>query len=62
MNEQLANDVAAASAAYLIDCLPEILGLPAHEVIHRLELHIHTAIVAYLESTRNWDIPEPSRN
>jgi len=62
MNEQLANDIAGASAACLLDCLPEILGLPAHERFRRLEDHLLTTIIAYLASTRNWNIAEPSRN
>jgi hypothetical protein len=62
MNASLASDVAAASAAYLFNCLPELTKLPASECFQRLEAHIHTSIIAYLEGLRNWGVPEPSKN
>ena len=59
----LAKDVAAASAAYLFNILPEIMKLPAPEAYARLQAHIHTAILVYADGLNNWGFPpEPSDN
>jgi hypothetical protein len=62
MNDKLANDVASASAVCLLAWLPEIMLLPEKERFRRLEGIFRTTIDAYLESIRNWNILEPSRN
>jgi hypothetical protein len=54
MIDPLAEDVAAASAAYLWDVLPEILKSAPEEAVRRLALHFETAIRAYLEGLENW--------
>jgi hypothetical protein len=55
--DPLAEDVAAASAAYLWDVWPEIAKAPPEEAIRRLALHFGTAIRAYLEGLENWGFP-----
>ena len=63
IDNPLAEDVAAASAACLFNTLPEIMKLPAPEVYARLQDHIHTAILAYREGLNHWGFPpEPSNN
>lgn len=56
--DQLAGDVAAASAAYLFNVLPEILKLPASEQYERLRLHIEAAFLAYRDAQDGW-VPPP---
>lgn len=59
----LIEDVAAASAAYLFNMLPEIVKLAAPEAYAQLQTHIHSALIAYAESLNNWGFPpEPSVN
>lgn len=53
----LAADVAAASAAYLWDVLPEILKTAPEEAVRRLALHFETAIRACFEGRENWGFP-----
>ncbi len=60
--KQLAEDVAAASAAYLVNVLPEIIKLPASQMFERLKTHFSTAFLAYSEGLENWGFPEPSEN
>ncbi|QJW98493.1 hypothetical protein [Frigoriglobus tundricola] len=55
--DPLAGDVAAASAVYLWDVLPEILNSTSEEAVRRLALHFETAIRAYLEGRENWGFP-----
>jgi hypothetical protein len=53
--DPLAEDVAAASAAYLWGVLPEILKTAPEEAVRRLAQHFETAIRAYLDGRENWD-------
>ena len=57
----LADDVAAASAAYLFNVLPEILKLPASERYARLAVHFEACLCAYKDGLAGW-VPEPSKN
>ena len=59
--EEQAQDVAAASAAYLIDILPELLQLSPPEQFRRLADHFETSILAYCDAVRGF-APELSRN
>jgi hypothetical protein len=60
--KQLIEDVCAASAAHLFNCLGEITKLPACEQFARLQEHFSTAFLAYQEGLTGWLAPEPSRN
>ncbi len=63
MNDShLAEDVCAASAAYLFNLLPELVKLPATEQFERLAAHFEAAITAYVDGLAGWIIPEPSKN
>ena len=63
MNQRHAEDVAAASAAYAFNVLPEISNLPATEFYRRLSELFLTAILAYCECQHSWAIPPmPSKN
>jgi hypothetical protein len=63
LNEIHAEDVAAASAAYVYNLLPELAKLSPPEGFRRLYDLFHTAIVAYVESQCNWGLrSEPSKN
>jgi hypothetical protein len=53
---QLAEDVAAASAAYLFLALPELLQLPASELHARLTEQFQTAICACFEFAHDTDV------
>ena len=55
--DPLAGDVAAASAAYLWDVLPEILKTAPEDAVRWLALHFETAIRAYLDGRENWGFP-----
>lgn len=59
---ELAQDVAAASAAYLLTMLPAIMRLPRDEAFERLTMHFEAAISAYLDGVRGWELPAPSGN
>jgi hypothetical protein len=48
MNDNTLADVTAASAAYLYNCLPEILKLTPSEQYERLRLHFEAALAAYV--------------
>jgi hypothetical protein len=48
VNDNTLADVAAASAAYLYNCLPEILKLTPSEQYERLRVHIETALIAFV--------------
>lgn len=61
-DQKLIEDVAAASAAYLFNVLPEITKLPATEQYERLKLHFSTAFLAYQDAQAGWVWPEPSLN
>jgi hypothetical protein len=61
LDAQLADDVAAASAAYLFNVLPSIVALPPPEAFERLKGHFEAALAAYADGTDGW-IPEPSDN
>lgn len=61
IDHTLADDVSAASAAYLFNLLPGFATLPAPDVYERLQHHIFAALVAYAEAAKNWGLPpEPS--
>ncbi len=65
MNHQHAYDVAAASAAYAFNVLPQIIALPASDAFLRLHDLFHTAILAYTDPGHGWEpvrVPEPSTN
>lgn len=53
----LIEDVTAASAAYLVNVLPEIAKLPASEQYKRLEAHFLACLMAYRECLKDWLIP-----
>ena len=62
-----AEDVAAASAAYLFNVLPGITALPAPEAFERLKLHFETAIMTYQRMAAEGAhactrLPQPSQN
>jgi hypothetical protein len=59
---QLAEDVSAASAAYLWNVLPDIATLSATEGFERLADHFRTAFLAYFDGLEGWGLPEPSEN
>ena len=58
----LAEDVAAASAAYLWDVLPEIMATAPEEAVRRLALHVETAIRAYLDGREKWGFRPPNEH
>lgn len=60
-DSDLAGDVCAASAAYLLNVLPDLVTLPATELFNRLAAHFEAALAAYRDGMNGW-IPEPSRN
>ena len=63
MNQNHAEDVAAASAALLWNILPDIVKLPACEGYARLQEHLEACIFAYRESLSGFGLPpEPSDN
>lgn len=63
MNRKVAEDVAAASAAYAYNLLADISALPAPECYERLNALFLTAIQAYCEFEHGWAIPPmPSDN
>lgn len=55
MNANLASDVAAASAAYLLTVLDEILKLPARDRCERLAVHFEAALVAFEDGKKGWE-------
>ena len=61
MDPDLIDDVAQASAAYLVNTLPDILKLPATQRYERLVSHFEAAIAAYRHGHAA-RIPEPSNN
>jgi hypothetical protein len=61
-SSQLMDDVAAASAAYLWNILPEIAKLPCVEGFERLAEHFRTAFLAYFDGRCGWGLPAPSSN
>ena len=54
MNHQLAEDVAAASAAYAFNVLQEIMALPAPEAYQRLFELFRVAILAFEDGQSSW--------
>ena len=54
-------DVAAASAAYLIDILPELLKLSPPDRFRRLADCFETNILAFCDAVRGFD-PGPPRD
>jgi hypothetical protein len=61
-DEHRAEDVSAASAAYIWDVLPEIMSSESGEGFQRLAIYVHTAIKAYFGDEEYFVVPEPSRN
>ena len=61
MNDHI-NDVAASSAAYLYNLLPELMKLSDQERFARLELHFRANIQAFLDCALPLRLPEPSAN
>ena len=57
-----AEDVAAASAAYLLNILPGIVASDPSEGFRRLSIHIQTVILAYVGENVGFCVPEPSEN
>ena len=58
-----AADVAAASAAFLTNVLPDLLTLPPAERFARLAAHFETSILAYCNVVGDRTFPpEPSFN
>jgi hypothetical protein len=60
--EQRAEDVAAASAAYLWNILPGLIESTPCEGFERLACYIQTAIRAYFGDQESFLVPEPSVN
>jgi hypothetical protein len=58
----LAEDVCAASAAYVVDVLPELMKLPPAEQFARLAAYFEAALMAYRDGLAGWIAPEPSKN
>jgi len=61
ITKELMENVAASSAAYTWNVLPEIAKLPSTEGFERLYDIFLTAFTAYFEGLEGW-IPEPSDN
>jgi hypothetical protein len=61
-SEQLASDVAAASAAYIVLLMPELVTLPEPDLHARLQEHFETAIRAYFEFLTEGFPPDFSEN
>ncbi|MFO0847862.1 MAG: hypothetical protein U0871_04765 [Gemmataceae bacterium] len=59
---RLMEDVSAASAAYAVNLLPEIVRLAPSEAFERLRLMFEAALVAYTDRAAGWGLPEPSDN
>ena len=62
---KLAQDVSAASAAYLVNLLPGLAEAPMEEAFDRLRLSFEAAIAAYRFNARRLrrrHCPEPSDN
>lgn len=60
----LREEVAAASAAYVYNCLPSIMMEEPREAFRRLAVHFEAALRAYDDGRRGWT-PfglEPSEN
>jgi hypothetical protein len=55
-SRQRAEDVAAASAAYLLPELPSILRLAAPEAFDRLRNHFQTAIIVFVDGPSEWGL------
>ncbi|HEV3440675.1 MAG TPA: hypothetical protein VG122_25190 [Gemmata sp.] len=63
LNETHAEDVSAASAAYALGLVEEIVKLPSPEALERLYELFYTALLAYAECQNGWGLgPEPSVN
>lgn len=61
--KRVMKDVAAASAAYTVNLIPELAKLTMTEAFERLKLHYMAALEAYRFNTRRvMKIPKPSRN
>jgi hypothetical protein len=60
-NQELIEDVCAASAAYLVNVMPALAGLETCELFKRLVTHFEAALRAYRDGLRS-NIPEPSEN
>ncbi len=61
-NDAHAEDVAAASAAYLYNALPAILQLSPPEAFERLTRLFRANIDAYRDCRVGWVPPDPSNN
>lgn len=61
MDRQLMNDVAAASAAYLLPELPKLARMPQKQAFEKLTLFLEATLMAYREGEGGW-MPEPSQN
>ena len=57
-----ADDVAAASAAFLFNLLPAIAALPAPEAFERLAGHFRANLTAYRDARAGWAAADPSDN
>ena len=60
--DQLATDVACASAAYVHNMWEQYSQLPATDRFERLKDVFQTAFLAYHDGLRGWATPTPSRN
>ena len=61
--DETREDLAAASAAYTYNVLPEIAKLPPPEGFRRLYDLVNAALQAYADSQRAWGLgTEPSKN
>lgn len=56
----LAEDISAASGAYLWSVLPDIMNAGPREGHRRLTEHFLTAIDVYIETVETQQLPEPS--
>lgn len=54
--------VAAASAAYLVNMLPEYAALNGSELFERFKDHFAAALTALIDGASGWGVPVPSDN
>lgn len=58
----LAVDVAAASAAHLVNLLPALMALDPAERYARLRAHLEGSLIAYRDLAGGFHAPSPSAN
>lgn len=61
-HSELIDDICAASAAYMLNMLPQYRALNESELFERLKAHFEAAITAFIHGAAGWNVPEPSTN